>query len=153
MRCWIKIMQQVPSIFGWQDSRVGQKHSVQIPLRAHYFDKVHSEELVSLWMKWTVCSSSFTDRIQMPFHRASVSHVLCAPVLNADAYSYILRTRCMRQRAVCARRKITLHIDSRFSWKSPSNKWFVIDWQFRMYIKENQSRSDKYSVAIYVFLQ
>ena len=41
----------------------------------------------------------------MPFHRASVSHVLCALVLNADAYSYTLRTRCMRHRAICARRK------------------------------------------------
>ena len=41
----------------------------------------------------------------MPFHRASVSHVLCALVLNADTYSYILGTRCMRQRAIWARRK------------------------------------------------
>ena len=147
MRCWIKIMQQVPSIFG--DKTL---ESVRNTLFKFHWELTTSIRF-SLWMKWTVCSPSFTDRIQMPFHRASVSHVLCALVLNADAYSYILRTRCMRQRAVCARRKITLHTDSRFSWKSPSNKWFVIDWQFRMYIKENQSRSDKYSVAIYVFLQ
>lgn len=82
----------------------------------------------------------------MPFHRVSGSHVLCALVLNADTYSYILRTRCMRQTAICARRKKTLPIDSRFSWKSPSNKWFVIEWQFRMYIKENQDQTNTQSL-------